>query len=141
MLLTYCKMDRPLRILAVDNEPSITTALTFAFPAPRYHIVTVAGGEEALIKLDTSAEPFDVVIVDQKMPHLTGVQLISTMRERAIRSHVIVLSAQITPDVRAAYNGLHVEAIFEKPFDLTQLRSAVNQYGERSQISAPLPAS
>lgn len=141
MLLTYCKMDKPLRILAVDNEPSVTTALTFAFPAPRYHIVTVAGGEEALMKLDTIAEPFDVVIVDQKMPHLSGVQLISAMRGRAIRSRVIVLSAQITPDVRAAYSGLDVEAIFEKPFDLTRLRSAVNQCGARSECAAPLPTS
>jgi hypothetical protein len=54
---------------------------------------------------------------------------------------VIVLSAQITPDVRAAYSGLDVEAIFEKPFDLTQLRSAVNQCGARSECAAPLPTS
>jgi DNA-binding response OmpR family regulator len=132
-------MNRPLRILAVDNEPSVTTALSFAFPAPQYQIVTVSGGAEALAELDTRSEPFDVVIVDQKMPHITGAQLVAAMRERTIRSSVIVLSAQITPDVRSTYSALHVEAIFEKPFDLTQLRAAVNGCAARPECNTPAP--
>lgn len=48
------------------------------------------------------------------------------LRGRGVKSRIIVLSARVTDEVRQTYEDLGVQAFFEKPFDLTQLRAAVD---------------
>jgi DNA-binding response OmpR family regulator len=116
-----------LRILAVDNEPTVTFSLRYIFTGPRYEISAVENGDAALARLDSGSERFDIIIVDQKMPHMTGVELVEEMRKRGITSKIMVLSAHISSEVRAAYERMDVHVMFPKPFDIGQLRSAVDQ--------------
>jgi len=69
-------MEAALKILAVDDNPAITHSMRFIFAGPRYQVTGVQDGNYALAKLDANSEPYDVIIVDQKMPHLTGVELV-----------------------------------------------------------------
>jgi two-component system response regulator (stage 0 sporulation protein F) len=119
-------MERVYRILAVDNEPSVTTALRFVFDGPQYDILCVGNGAEALAHLDRST-PFDVIIVDQKMPKVTGVELVREIRKRGIEGKIIVVSANLSVDVCEAYKRMDVSLIVSKPFDVRQLRSAVEE--------------
>lgn len=119
-------MERVYRILAVDNEPSVTTAMRFVFDGPKYDITCVTDAVDALGRLDYSA-PFDVIIVDQKMPKLTGVELVTEIRKRRIEGKIIVVSANLSSDACEAYKRMDVSLIFSKPFDIRQLRSAVEQ--------------
>jgi DNA-binding response OmpR family regulator len=116
-----------LRILAVDNEPSVTFSLRYIFTGPRYEISAVENGDAALARLDSGSEPYDIIIVDHKMPHMTGVELVEEMRKRGITSKIMVVSAHISSEVRAAYERMDVHVMFPKPFDISQLRSAVDQ--------------
>lgn len=117
-------MERVCKILAVDNEPSVTTAMRFVFDGPQYDITCVTDAVDALSRLDYSA-PFDVIIVDQKMPKLTGVELVTEIRKRGIEGKIIVISANLSADVCEAYQRMNVSLMFSKPFDIRQLRSAV----------------
>ena len=119
-------MERVYRILAVDNEPSVTTALRYVFDGPQYDITCVGNGADALSRLDYST-PFDVIIVDQRMPKLTGVELVAEIRKRGIEGKIIVVSANLSNDVCEAYQRMDVSLMFSKPFDIRQLRSAVEQ--------------
>ena len=116
-----------LRILAVDDEPSVTFSLRCIFTGPRYELSTAENGDAALARLDSGSERYDIIIVDQKMPHMTGVELVEEMRKRGITSKIMVVSAHISSEVRAAYERMDVHVIFPKPFDIGQLRSAVDQ--------------
>jgi DNA-binding response OmpR family regulator len=116
-----------LRILAVDNEPSVTFSLRYIFTGPRYDISAVENGDAALARLDSGSEQYDIIIVDHKMPHMSGVELVEEMRKRCITSKIMVVSAHISSDVRAAYKRMDVHVMFPKPFDIGQLRSAVDQ--------------
>ena len=116
-----------LRILAVDNEPSVTFSLRHIFNAPRYDLSAVENGDAALARLDSGSECYDIIIVDQKMPHMTGDELVSEMRKRGVTSKIMVLSAHISSEVRATYERMDVHVMFPKPFDVGQLRSAVDQ--------------
>jgi two-component system response regulator (stage 0 sporulation protein F) len=118
-------MTPVLRILTVDNEPSVTLSLRYVFDGPRYEVTGVDSGHAALAKLDGSSEPYDVIIVDQKMPNLTGVELVKAIRERGIDGKIIVVSAHLSTEIREAYRGLDVHAMFSKPFNVDHLRSAV----------------
>jgi CheY-like chemotaxis protein len=120
-------MDAPLRILAVDNEPSVTLSLRYVFTGPRYELTCVESGHAALAKLDANWDLYDVIIVDEKMPKLTGVELVSAMRQRGINGKIIILSAHLSPEIREAYERLSVHSMFGKPFNVEELRSAVDR--------------
>ena len=120
-------MEAPLRILAVDNEPSVTLSLRFVFAEARYELTCVENGKAALAILDVNSDLYDVIIVDEKMPHLTGVELVSAIRQRGINGKIVVVSAHLTPEIRQAYERLGVHVMFGKPFNVEQLRSAVDR--------------
>ena len=116
-----------VRILAVDNEPSVTFSLRHIFNAPRYDLTAVENGDAALSRIDSGSEQYDIIIVDQKMPHMTGLELVGEMRKRGVTSKVMVLSADLSPEVREAFERVDVHLVFPKPFDIGDLRSAIDQ--------------
>ena len=119
-------MAEPFRILTVDDEPAVAFSLRYIFAGPRYEVLSVEDGLSALEKLNETPDPYDLIIVDEKMPNLTGVELVGAIRQRSIPGKIIVLSAQITADIRAAYERMDVDGIFLKPFDIGELRSVVD---------------
>ncbi len=120
-------MSAPFRILTVDNEPSITTSLKYVFAGPRFEVLSVDSGAAALARLEAADHPYDLLIVDQKMPNLTGLELVDEIRKRGLPGEIIVLSAHVSSEIREAYERMNVHAILPKPFDLGVLRSAVEQ--------------
>ena len=116
-----------LRILAVDNEPSVTFSLRHILNAPRYDLTAVENGDAALARIDAGAAPYDLIIVDQKMPHMSGVELVEQLRKRGVETKIMVLSAHISQETRDAYERMDVHVMFPKPFDIAALRSAVER--------------
>ncbi len=120
-------MNAALKILAVDNTPSLTLSLRCIFAGPRYELTGAENGIDALARLDADSDVYDVIIVDQKMPHLSGVELVSAIREREIPGKIIVVSAHLSSEIREAYERMDVHVMFGKPFDIGELRSAVDR--------------
>jgi len=120
-------MNAPRKILAVDNEPSVTLSLRYVFSEPNYEVTCVNSGEAALSRLDVSSDFYDVIIVDQKMPNLTGLKLVEEIKRRDIASKIIVVAANLSPEVREAFERLDVHVMFLKPFDVDELRLAVDR--------------
>jgi DNA-binding NtrC family response regulator len=132
-------LEAPCRILTVDDEASVTLSLKFVFPKPRYEVLCVASGDAALASLAADANPYDVIIVDQKMPNLSGVQLVEAIRQRGIPGEIIVLSAHLTSEMKAEYERLNVHTIFPKPFDLNALRDVVGHLASPSAVEGGDP--
>lgn len=120
-------IDAPVKILAVDNEPSVTLSLRYVFTGPHYELTCVDSGAAALSKLDANFQLYDVIIVDERMPNLTGVELVKAIRQRGINGTIIVLSAHLSPEIREAYSRLFVHQMFAKPFNVEELRAAVDR--------------
>ena len=120
-------MDPTLRILTVDDEPSITESMRFIFGGARFQVTAADTGTDALAKIDADPEGYDVIIIDQKMPRLTGVELVHEIRKRPYSGKIMVLSAHLSPDIRSAYEELDVDMMIEKPFDIKELRLLLNQ--------------
>jgi CheY-like chemotaxis protein len=119
-------MNAALKILAVDDNPAIRHSMRFIFAGPRYQVIGVQDGDDALARLGAKSEAYDVIIVDQKMPHLTGVELVQEIRKRGIGGKIMVLSAHLSPEIREAYQEMDVHVILDKPFDIQYLRSALD---------------
>jgi len=123
-------MKTSLKILSVDDNPSITCSMPFIFSAPFYEVTSATDGDDALAKLETNPNGYDVIIVDQKMPRLNGVELVQGIRERGITGRIVVLSAHLSPEIRDAYERVGVQVVMDKPFDVEELRSVVNPLPE-----------
>jgi DNA-binding response OmpR family regulator len=120
-------VKQAFRILAVDDNPSITGSMPFIFAAPVYEVTSATDGDDALAKLETSPNGYDVIIVDQKMPNVSGVELVQRIKERGITGRILVLSAHLSHEIRDAYGRMGVQFLMEKPFDVAKLRSVVNR--------------
>ena len=120
-------MGAALKILAVDDNSSIREAMPFIFAAPDYEIASAPDGDRALAEIEEHPTDYDVIIVDQKMPQMTGVELVKEIRERGTPTRIMVLSAHLTPEIRQAYEDMGVHVIVEKPFDVGELRLAVDR--------------
>jgi DNA-binding response OmpR family regulator len=120
-------MKAALKILAVDDNPSIRQSMPFIFAAPRYEVSTASDSDHALARLDANPGGYDVIIVDQKMPQGTGVELVQGIRERGITGKIVVLSAHLSPEIRGAYEQMGVRMLLDKPFNIQELRLAVDR--------------
>jgi len=111
----------------VDDEPAIAQSMRFIFERPRYELASALDAETALDRVARDPAPFDVVITDSAMPGVSGVELVRQLRERHFPGKIVVLSAHLTTDVRAAYEAMEVDAMIEKPFKIEALRAKLDQ--------------
>jgi CheY-like chemotaxis protein len=112
-------------ILAVDDEPSVTKSLSFVLSGPGRTFRTAADGAEALDKI-AEPPPVDVVITDNNMPNVSGLELVRRLRANGFTGKIIVLSAFLTDEIRRSYRDLNVDRLMAKPFDIMELRRTVN---------------
>ena len=119
----------PLNILLAEDEHSVAFSISFALKADGHKIDSATDGEQALSKLTAHPGAFDLLITDNNMPRMTGLELVSRVRETPFDGKILVLSAHLSPENRAAYGALGVHGMVPKPFDLHQLRTVVRGLG------------
>ncbi len=134
--------SRPL-ILFVDDEPDVVEILARSFEQS-YDVVTAVAGEEALEILQK--RPVDVLVTDQKMPDMTGVELIAKAQRLGVDVTPILLTGYSDPaDLVDAINVGRIYRYVTKPWDQTELfvtlKNAVDHHRlrkEREQLLGEL---
>ncbi len=115
----------PLRILAVEDEKAIAQMLAIVLGGPAAKVIRASDGWDALIKIGASAQPFDLVITDHRMPRVGGLDLVKRLRERQFAGKILVLSAHLSDEDIQAYEDLEVDMMMSKPFDFSEIENAV----------------
>ena len=114
-------------LLLVDDEPSILNALKRLLRSDGYKLYTADSGQAALDILAT--HPVKVIVSDQRMPGMTGIELLSRVRELYPDTRRIILSgySDVTT-LSAAINQGAVWKFISKPWDdealLAEIRHA-----------------
>lgn len=109
-------MADPTRVLFVDDEENIRNVLRRLFRKAPWESTYVASGEEAL-ELFASPRRFDVVVTDQRMPGMSGVDLLKRLRAEHPRVVRMVLSSYTDVEtVLGAINDGHVYKFVTKPW-------------------------
>lgn len=120
------------RILAVDDEPAVTTLLTRVLTKDGYDIRTVATAEDALAAMNAGFTP-DLLIVDKNLPRMPGLELVRVTRMRLPHLPVIVITA--APEALHG-NPDRIDVYLAKPFrTLEVLRDAVSEAFERERAA------
>ena len=120
--------SRP-RLLIVDDEPDMLDFLERVFRS-EYEIVRANGAEEALATLQQGH--FDVLVTDQKMPAMTGIELLERVANGTAGAHeglVKVLLSGFTdvPEIQRAVERCGIHAYVVKPADSERLHEAVKE--------------
>ncbi|KPH82469.1 hybrid sensor histidine kinase/response regulator [Bosea vaviloviae] len=115
-----------LKLLVIDNEPTILDGMKRLLEGWGCKITTAAGLDEALVALKRG-EP-DVLIADYHLDHGNGLTAISTLRERSrAPMPAILLTADRSPNVREAAAALDVH-LLNKPLKPGALRALLAQW-------------
>jgi DNA-binding NtrC family response regulator len=125
-------------LLIVDDEPNLRYSLEKAL-APAGLEVTGVGTAKAGIRLVQELSP-DVVILDLRLPDMSGLEAYAAMRAIDARIPVIVITAHGTTETAIEAMKLGAFEYLLKPLDLSQLRQVVARAAEVSRMSR-VPAS
>jgi len=116
-------MAEQARILVVDDEPAVQSALLRALTLEHYHVAQAADGREALERLGMA--PYEVVILDISMPHVDGLEVCRRLREGGDRTPVLMLTAREKVDDRVAGLDAGADDYLVKPFALRELLARI----------------
>jgi DNA-binding response OmpR family regulator len=117
--------DPTYRILVVEDEPLIRDLLIRALELRGHRVVTCGDGEEALLKIGGTR--FDVVITDFRMPRMTGLALIRTLKARPERMPIVLMSSNNLEELAVTEKDLAGVEFLLKPFGLAELHAAVRR--------------
>jgi len=120
-------------LLVVDDEPEVLRSV-YDLLRIDYQVVTCASGPRALDVL-RSAEDIHVIMTDQRMPEMTGVELLR--QAKAIRPETTRLLFTAYADIRTvidAINQGHVFRYLAKPWDPEELEAVVRQGVEHHNL-------
>jgi DNA-binding NtrC family response regulator len=125
----------PHVILFVDDEPDVLALLRRTFPADEgYEALTAPGAEEALRVL--AEREVDLLVTDQRMPGLSGVELVERARSLQPDLCAILLTAYTDPrDIVDAINRGQIYRYLVKPWESADLRQTVLRALERVDLT------
>jgi signal transduction histidine kinase/GGDEF domain-containing protein len=124
----------PHVILFVDDEPEVLLILRRSFPPEDgYETLTAPGGAEALEIL--KSRQVDLLVTDQRMPGMSGIQLVEEARRLDPDICAILLTAYTDPrDIVDAINKGQVWRYLVKPWEKADLRQTVLRALERVEL-------
>ncbi|MBZ4401780.1 response regulator [Myxococcus sp. AS-1-15] len=119
-------------LLFVDDEADVLDILTRMFQR-RYRVLTALSGQAALEVL--RRETVDVLVTDQRMPEMTGIELAATARAEGFDVTTLLLTGFTDPDdLIAAINQGQVYRYITKPWDVNDLLITVKNAVEYTQL-------
>jgi CheY-like chemotaxis protein len=119
-------MSPPRRkVVVVDDAGPVVVLCVNVLQALGYSVKGANRGEAALDLL--RREPFDLLIVDYKMPGLNGFQVLAEARELSPDLLSILITGHGTPEIMKEADKMRFDGILPKPFTSNELRRVVEQ--------------
>lgn len=113
-------MDRPYKILIIDDSQVILGTYEKFFSKKNYRVVTATNGLDGLKLIESEKEKFDAVITDIVMPTISGVGIIAIVKSKYPEVPVIGITGWGEhPEVLASEAA--ADMVLEKPIDLIEL--------------------
>lgn len=115
------------RLLLVDDQPLVRAGLCRLLQSMGYRVTEASDGQDALDRLHAAPNDFDLVISDQSMPRLSGLQLAQALRAEGSRMPIILCSgfSEALDEENALKSG--VSGVLAKPIDRTSMATAVRR--------------
>ena len=118
-------MPKSYTILYVDDEPSLRILVQDQLISEGHTVDTAEDGDVAIAML--AKKSYDVILLDIRMPRVSGIEVLKHMREKKVKSRTIVLTAvdDLAVAIEAVKNG--ASDYLTKPYDLQTLTGALHR--------------
>lgn len=107
-------MTERLRILVVEDEPSVADALGLVLSDSGYDVTIALTGRDGIEK--AVAQCFDVAITDLRLPDISGFEVMTNILQNQPDSLIIAITAHYTADVVAESVRRGAVEVLAKPF-------------------------
>ncbi len=127
-------MPQRYKILIVDDEASFTTLLRDELQeAGLYEVDLAFDGAEAINLIQKTL--YDVLLLDMKMPHVDGREVLKFIQEHSPSSQVIILSQFADLKMAVETTKLGAYEVLGKPYDIDQVEQTIQRALERRKLS------
>ena len=127
-------MSKPARLLFVDDEPMVLNTLKVLFRRG-YQVFTAGSGAAALEIV--AREAIDVIVSDQRMPGMDGVELLREVKTRSPRTVRILLTGYSdNRAVKQSVNEGEVYRFLTKPWDNDHMRTTIAQAAGQARCAS-----
>jgi DNA-binding response OmpR family regulator len=113
-----------MRVLVVEDEPTMLSALADALTHERLAVDTAPDGRDALSKVHIE-QAYDLILLDLMMPHMDGLTFLRTIRSEGYAMPVLVLTARDLTNDKVTGLDAGADDYLTKPFDLRELLARV----------------
>ncbi|MCU0664637.1 MAG: response regulator, partial [Myxococcota bacterium] len=113
------------RVLVVDDEPEVAKATGTALAALGYVVEVCHSPIDALELVGATDEPFQLVVTDQVMPRMPGLELAARLKALHPETPIILLSGTATEEILRKAEAVGVELVLSKPVTRSALARAV----------------
>ena len=122
-----------MRVLVVEDELKVANALLEGLEGERYEVVVERTGEDAFFRMTTEA--FDLILLDLGLPGRDGLQILTTLRSKGIKTPVLVLTARDTLQDRVAGLDSGADDYLVKPFAFAELLARIRALMRRGRAA------
>jgi len=118
-------MPEKSKVLVVDDEDALRTVLSSELASEGYDVGTASDGDLALAEVEKGK--YDLVLLDIKMPHMNGFEVLKHIKEKHPKTKVIMLTG--FADLKNAIESkkLGAEDFVSKPYDLVDLLTTIER--------------
>jgi two-component system, NtrC family, response regulator AtoC len=121
------KKSPALRVLVVDDEPLIRWSMGEALSDSGHTVSEAADAATALAAMSNGQRPYDVVLLDFRLPNSNDLTLLEQLRTRMPKAQIIMMTAYGTSELFQQALQLGAYRVISKPFELDELAALVLQ--------------
>ena len=122
---THRFSEMPAKLLVVDDEAGILEEVKAFFEEEGFQVFTADSGEEGIQIL--KREKPDVMLLDMKLPDMSGLLVLKVAKESSPLTKVIVNTGYVSQSLIDQAQELGRDVFMQKPFDLTSLSREVDR--------------
>ncbi len=125
-----------MRVLVVEDEQKVAQALREGLEGEGYEVILEHTGEGAFFRITT--ETFDMILLDLMLPGRDGLQILTTLRDRGVKTPVLVLTARDTLDDRVKGLDSGADDYLVKPFAFAEVLARIRAVLRRGRVADAL---
>jgi DNA-binding response OmpR family regulator len=126
-----------MKILVIEDDRTVGQYVKRGLEEQRFHADLVADGLEGLRA--ASEGSYDLIVLDLRLPGMTGFEVLRTLRDRGVTTPILVLTAQDAVDFKVQALRAGADDYVTKPFAFEELLARVEAIARRPpQIRSPV---
>jgi two-component system, cell cycle sensor histidine kinase and response regulator CckA len=124
-------------ILIVEDEQSLRDLMSALLVPRGYKLLQAPDGVEAVNMLMSEVSTIDAILLDLNLPRMNGIEVYRNIRRLRPDAKVIVISGNITPEMRQELVGLGQNDFIPKPYSLEDLAFRLRDLLDRRPVAVP----